>query len=237
MHNLSCENEFYLHENEKWFPYQRLSTYPRFETEARGNSEMAYWVYTDFIRNWFICLIQFPSLVFYFKRKWPLISSSGHSYKMKSRVTKCLTHSTYECKMIITISYPKCLRIIVGDYINCKAKAFFKDMLIAEFYWSRRNVTSLRKGMNHMSHISYTKALLVYLHWWNSLSRMSKGDNVRLYATVIPETFFGINVINMWSLFFTALSPLHSWSTHQRYPGDICSSRERQHHVCSEWDF
>ena len=25
----------------KWFPYQRLSTYPRFETEARGNSEMA----------------------------------------------------------------------------------------------------------------------------------------------------------------------------------------------------
>ena len=42
MHNLSCENEFYLHENEKWFPYQSLSTYPRFETEARGNSEMAY---------------------------------------------------------------------------------------------------------------------------------------------------------------------------------------------------
>ena len=42
MHNLSCENEFYLHENEKWFPYQRLSTYPRFETKARGNSEMAY---------------------------------------------------------------------------------------------------------------------------------------------------------------------------------------------------
>ena len=44
MHNLSRENEFYLHENEKWFPYQRLSTYPRFETEARGNSDMAYCV-------------------------------------------------------------------------------------------------------------------------------------------------------------------------------------------------
>ena len=42
MHNLSCENEFYLHKNEKWFPYQRLSTYPRFETEAQWNSEMAY---------------------------------------------------------------------------------------------------------------------------------------------------------------------------------------------------
>ena len=39
-----CENEFYLHENEKWFPYQRLSTYPRFETEAQGNSEMAYYI-------------------------------------------------------------------------------------------------------------------------------------------------------------------------------------------------
>ena len=38
----SCENEFYLRENEKWFPYQRLHTYPSFETEARGNSEMAY---------------------------------------------------------------------------------------------------------------------------------------------------------------------------------------------------
>ena len=45
MHNLSCENEFYLHENEKWFPYQRLSTYPRFETEARKNLEMAYFAY------------------------------------------------------------------------------------------------------------------------------------------------------------------------------------------------
>ena len=43
MHNLSCENEFYLHENEKLFPYQRLTTYPRFETEARGNSEMAHY--------------------------------------------------------------------------------------------------------------------------------------------------------------------------------------------------
>ena len=36
MHNLSCKNEFYLHENEKSFPYQRLSTYPRFEAEAGG---------------------------------------------------------------------------------------------------------------------------------------------------------------------------------------------------------
>ena len=36
MHNLSCENEFYLLENEKWFAYQRLSTHPRFETEAPG---------------------------------------------------------------------------------------------------------------------------------------------------------------------------------------------------------
>ena len=26
MHNLSCENEFYLLENEKSFPYQRMST-------------------------------------------------------------------------------------------------------------------------------------------------------------------------------------------------------------------
>ena len=36
MLNHSCGNEFYLHENEKSFPYQRLSTYPCFDTEARG---------------------------------------------------------------------------------------------------------------------------------------------------------------------------------------------------------
>ena len=42
VHNLSCENEFYLHENEKYpvniIPYQRQ---PRFDTETRRNSEMA----------------------------------------------------------------------------------------------------------------------------------------------------------------------------------------------------
>ena len=39
----SFENEFYLHENVESFPYQRLSTWPHFDTEARGNSKMAYW--------------------------------------------------------------------------------------------------------------------------------------------------------------------------------------------------
>ena len=33
----------YVHKNEKSFPYERLSTYARFETEAQGNSEMASW--------------------------------------------------------------------------------------------------------------------------------------------------------------------------------------------------
>ena len=33
---MSESNEFHLHEKEKLFPYQRLSTYPRFETEVRG---------------------------------------------------------------------------------------------------------------------------------------------------------------------------------------------------------
>ena len=42
MHNLSCGNEFYLRENDKSFPYPRQSTSLRFDTEARGNSEMAY---------------------------------------------------------------------------------------------------------------------------------------------------------------------------------------------------
>ena len=44
VHILSCENEFYLHENEKSFPCQRLSTLSRIDTQARGNSEMVYYV-------------------------------------------------------------------------------------------------------------------------------------------------------------------------------------------------
>ena len=34
-------------ENEIWFPYQRLSTYPSIETEARGNSKMSYYCIFD----------------------------------------------------------------------------------------------------------------------------------------------------------------------------------------------
>ena len=42
VHNLSYEDEFYLHENEKSFSYQRLSTYSRFETEAGGTRKWPY---------------------------------------------------------------------------------------------------------------------------------------------------------------------------------------------------
>ena len=43
MHNHSYENEFNLHVNEISFSYQRMSTKTRFEKEAKGYSEMAYW--------------------------------------------------------------------------------------------------------------------------------------------------------------------------------------------------
>ena len=42
MQNLSCENEFYLHDNKKAFTQERFCTWPRFKTEACGISEMAY---------------------------------------------------------------------------------------------------------------------------------------------------------------------------------------------------
>ena len=42
MQNLSCENEFYLHDNKNSFSQERLCTWPRFKTEACGISEMAY---------------------------------------------------------------------------------------------------------------------------------------------------------------------------------------------------
>ena len=58
--NLSYENEFYLHENEKSFPYQRLSTWPRFETEAWRNSEMAY-CGTITLFTWSVLLLNIDS--------------------------------------------------------------------------------------------------------------------------------------------------------------------------------
>ena len=42
--NLSCENEFYLHDNKKLFTQERFCTWPRFKTEACGISEVAYFV-------------------------------------------------------------------------------------------------------------------------------------------------------------------------------------------------
>ena len=42
MHNLSCENEFYLHVNENSFSCERLCTNTCFEKEVQDNSQMAY---------------------------------------------------------------------------------------------------------------------------------------------------------------------------------------------------
>ena len=39
---LSYENKFNLHVKEISFSYERMSTKTRFEKEAKGNSEMAY---------------------------------------------------------------------------------------------------------------------------------------------------------------------------------------------------
>ena len=43
MHNHLYENEFNLHVNEISFSYEKMGTKTRFEEEAKGNSEMAYW--------------------------------------------------------------------------------------------------------------------------------------------------------------------------------------------------
>ena len=34
---------FHLHVNERQFSYEKMSTRTRFEKEAKGNAEMAYW--------------------------------------------------------------------------------------------------------------------------------------------------------------------------------------------------
>ena len=46
MHNHSYENEFNLHVNEISFSYEKMGTKTRFEEEAKGNSEMAYYLLT-----------------------------------------------------------------------------------------------------------------------------------------------------------------------------------------------
>ena len=44
MHDHSYENEFNYHVNEISFPYEKMGTKTRFEEEAKGNSEMAYFI-------------------------------------------------------------------------------------------------------------------------------------------------------------------------------------------------
>ena len=44
MHNHSYEKEFNLHVNEISFSYEKMGAKTRFEEEAKGNSEMAYWL-------------------------------------------------------------------------------------------------------------------------------------------------------------------------------------------------
>ena len=45
MHNHSYENEFNLHVNEISFSYEKMGTKTRFQEEAKGNSEMAYFLW------------------------------------------------------------------------------------------------------------------------------------------------------------------------------------------------
>ena len=44
---LSYENEFNLHVKEISFSYERMSTKTRFEEEAKGNSEMAFYLWSS----------------------------------------------------------------------------------------------------------------------------------------------------------------------------------------------
>ena len=49
MHNHSYENEFNLHVNEISFSYEKMGTKTRFEEEAKGNSEMAYYTVSSYM--------------------------------------------------------------------------------------------------------------------------------------------------------------------------------------------
>ena len=84
MHNLSCENEFYFHENEKGFPCQSLINYPRFETEARRNSQIGYFSSRGTL--WLVYAV-----AWFFAKcccNWPLQSSL--SWELKWNWKQCL---------------------------------------------------------------------------------------------------------------------------------------------------
>ena len=90
MHNVSCENKFYLHEKEQWFPYQRLSTYPRFEKEARGNSELAYSLTLNMLAR---------------KTIGPFRVAPSHCFKARLSVTKL----TWKCVFLLSCKERKVL--------------------------------------------------------------------------------------------------------------------------------
>ena len=54
MHNHSYDNEFNLHVNEISFSYEKMGTKTRFEEEAKGNSEMAYWQSLPWSQRFFL---------------------------------------------------------------------------------------------------------------------------------------------------------------------------------------
>ena len=94
MHNLSCENEFYLHENKQSFPYQRLSTYPSFDAEARRKAEMALLL---------LCLTWYGTSMLRSTRVWTVspacIAGSGAN-PMRLRVFKCSPLTSYGIQVI-----------------------------------------------------------------------------------------------------------------------------------------
>ena len=56
MHNYSYENEFNLHVNEISFSYEKMGTKTRLGEEAKGNSEMAYYI-TYSLHRFEVCMI------------------------------------------------------------------------------------------------------------------------------------------------------------------------------------
>ena len=106
--NFFVKMSFICMRMKKWFPYQRLSTYPRFETEARGT------------RKWPNCLrfsqgkFSFQGLSSICPKKWRELENEAGFRKKSSQI-----HKSPEVTGVIRISRALNQDLLGVEWVGC----------------------------------------------------------------------------------------------------------------------
>ena len=114
LQNLSCKNEFYLQENEEkqkhLISYQQLRTKHRFETDAWGNSDVAYHVRN--LPGSAVRLSHYFFLSVFGEKKWGIASVYGQTsawiWSAFSFYVSCCTSWWWEkaCSRVLDLTRP-----------------------------------------------------------------------------------------------------------------------------------